>query len=41
MSREGLRLLGIDAGDPRLPHVPADAAEIEQLVADLRAAGVL
>ncbi|GAS95344.1 dihydrodipicolinate synthase [Mycolicibacterium canariasense] len=41
MAKEGLRLLGIDAGDPRLPQIPADAAEIEQLAADLRAAGVL
>lgn len=41
MSKEGLRLLGIDAGDPRLPQVPADSAEIEQLAADLRTAGVL
>jgi 4-hydroxy-tetrahydrodipicolinate synthase len=41
MSKEALRLLGIDAGDPRLPQVPANSAEIEQLAADLRAAGVL
>jgi 4-hydroxy-tetrahydrodipicolinate synthase len=41
LSKEALRLLGIEAGDPRLPQVPAEAAEIEQLAADLRAAGVL
>ena len=41
MSKAGLRLLGIDAGEPRLPQVPATAEEITALEADMRAAGVL
>ena len=41
MSKAGLRLQGIDAGDPRLPQMPATAEQIEQLAADMRAAGVL
>lgn len=41
MSKEGLRLLGIDAGEPRLPQVPATPSEIEELAADMRSAGVL
>jgi 4-hydroxy-tetrahydrodipicolinate synthase len=40
-AKEGLRLLGIDAGEPRLPQVPATAEEIEALAADMRAAAVL
>lgn len=41
MSKEGLRLLGIDAGEPRLPQIPATPSEIEELAADMRTAGVL
>ena len=41
MSKEGLRLLGIDAGEPRLPQIPATPSEIEELAADMRSAGVL
>ncbi|WP_216616093.1 4-hydroxy-tetrahydrodipicolinate synthase [Mycolicibacterium fortuitum] len=41
MSKEGLRLLGFDAGEPRLPQIPATPAEIEALAADMRAAAVL
>lgn len=41
MAKEGLRLQGIDAGDPRLPQMPATAEQIDQLAADMRAAGVL
>ncbi|MGW0158342.1 4-hydroxy-tetrahydrodipicolinate synthase [Mycobacterium sp. NPDC003323] len=41
MSKEGLRLLGIDAGAPRLPQVPAAPSEIDELAADMRTAGVL
>jgi 4-hydroxy-tetrahydrodipicolinate synthase len=41
MSKEGLRLLGIDVGDPRLPQVPATPDQIEALAADMRAAAVL
>jgi 4-hydroxy-tetrahydrodipicolinate synthase len=41
LAKEGLRLQGIDVGDPRLPQVPATPAQIEELAADLRAAAVL
>ena len=41
MSKEALRLIGLDAGEPRLPQVPAEQSEIDALAADMRAAGVL
>ena len=41
MSKAGLRLQGIETGDPRLPQVPATPDQIEELASDLRAAGVL
>ncbi|MGV9792317.1 MULTISPECIES: 4-hydroxy-tetrahydrodipicolinate synthase [unclassified Gordonia (in: high G+C Gram-positive bacteria)] len=41
MVKASLRILGIDVGDPRLPQVPADGPQIELLIADLRAAGLL
>ena len=41
MSKAALRLQGFDAGDPRLPQIPASPAEIEALAADMRAAAVL
>jgi 4-hydroxy-tetrahydrodipicolinate synthase len=41
MAKAGLRLQGIETGDPRLPQVPATADQIEELAADMRAAGVL
>lgn len=41
MSKAGLRLLGFDAGDPRLPQMPATAGQLDQLAADMRAAAVL
>ena len=41
MSKAGLRLQGIDVGDPRLPQVPATAEELDALAADMRAASVL
>ena len=41
MSKAGLRLQGIEIGDPRLPQVPATPEQIEELAADMRAAGVL
>jgi len=41
LSKAGLRLLGFDAGDPRLPQVPADDEQMAALAADMRAAGVL
>ncbi len=41
MSKAGVRLLGLDVGDPRLPQMPATAEQVDQLAADMRAAGVL
>jgi 4-hydroxy-tetrahydrodipicolinate synthase len=41
MSKAGLRLLGFDTGEPRLPQVPTTAEQNEALAADMRAAGVL
>ena len=41
LAKAGLRLQGIDVGDPRLPQVPATPAQIEELAADMRAAAVL
>ena len=41
MSKAGLRLQGIDAGDPRLPQMPATPEQIDALAADMRAASVL
>jgi 4-hydroxy-tetrahydrodipicolinate synthase len=41
MSKAGLRLQGIEVGDPRLPQMPATAAEVDALAADMRAASVL
>jgi 4-hydroxy-tetrahydrodipicolinate synthase len=41
MAKAGLRLLGIDAGNPRLPQLPATPEQLEALAADMRAAGVL
>lgn len=41
MSKAGLRLHGIEAGDPRLPQVAATEGQIEALAADMRAASVL
>ncbi len=41
MVKASLRVLGFDVGDPRLPQVPATGPQIEALITDLRAAGVL
>jgi 4-hydroxy-tetrahydrodipicolinate synthase len=41
MAKAGLRLQGIDVGDPRLPQLPATAEQVEALAADMRAAAVL
>jgi len=41
MSKAGLRLQGIEVGDPRLPQMPATSAEVDALAADMRAASVL
>lgn len=40
-SKAGLRLQGIDVGEPRLPQVAPTPAEIDELAADMQAAGVL
>ncbi|HEU4363720.1 MAG TPA: 4-hydroxy-tetrahydrodipicolinate synthase [Mycobacterium sp.] len=39
--KAGLRLQGFDAGDPRLPQVPATLEEVDELAFDMRAAAVL
>ncbi len=41
LSKAGLRLQGIDVGDPRLPQMAATPEQIEALAADMRAASVL
>lgn len=41
LSKAGLRLQGIEVGEPRLPQVPATEAQLEALAADMRAAAVL
>jgi 4-hydroxy-tetrahydrodipicolinate synthase len=41
LSKAGLRLQGFEAGDPRLPQVPATDEQLEALAADMRAAAVL
>ncbi len=41
LAKAGLRLTGFDAGDPRLPQLPASESQIEALAADMRAAAVL
>jgi 4-hydroxy-tetrahydrodipicolinate synthase len=41
MAKAGLRLQGLDVGDPRLPQVPATPAQIEALAENMRAAAVL
>jgi 4-hydroxy-tetrahydrodipicolinate synthase len=41
MSKAGLRLQGIDVGDPRLPQMPATPEQLDALAADMRAASVL
>jgi 4-hydroxy-tetrahydrodipicolinate synthase len=40
MSKAGLRLQGIEVGDPRLPQMPATPEQIDALAADMRAASV-
>ncbi|GAA4476616.1 4-hydroxy-tetrahydrodipicolinate synthase [Rhodococcus olei] len=40
-SKAGLRLQGIEVGDPRLPQVPPTPEQVAVLAADLRAAGAL
>jgi 4-hydroxy-tetrahydrodipicolinate synthase len=41
MSKAGLRLQGIEVGDPRLPQVAATTEQIDALATDMRAASVL
>ncbi|KUH85080.1 MULTISPECIES: 4-hydroxy-tetrahydrodipicolinate synthase [unclassified Mycobacterium] len=41
LSKAGLRLQGFEAGDPRLPQMPATAEQLDALAADMRAAAVL
>jgi 4-hydroxy-tetrahydrodipicolinate synthase len=41
LAKEGLRLQGFEAGDPRLPQIPATPEAIDALAADMRAATVL
>ena len=41
LAKEGLRLQGIEAGNPRLPQIPATPEQIEALAADMRSATVL
>jgi 4-hydroxy-tetrahydrodipicolinate synthase len=41
MAKAGLRLLGMETGDPRLPQVPARPEQVAALAADMRSAGVL
>lgn len=41
MSKAGLRLLGFEAGEPRLPHLPISPDEMVALADDMRAAAVL
>ncbi|KZS80177.1 4-hydroxy-tetrahydrodipicolinate synthase [Mycobacterium kansasii] len=41
MAKAGLRLQGIDVGDPRLPQMPATPEQIDMLAADMRAVSVL
>lgn len=41
MSKAGLHLQGFEAGDPRLPQMPATPEQLDQLAADMRAAAVL
>jgi 4-hydroxy-tetrahydrodipicolinate synthase len=41
MSKAGLRLQGIEVGNPRLPQMPATPGQCDELAADMRAALVL
>ncbi|RJO74751.1 4-hydroxy-tetrahydrodipicolinate synthase [Nocardia panacis] len=41
LSKAGLRLLGVEVGEPRLPQLMPDAEQMAALTADLRAAEVL
>jgi 4-hydroxy-tetrahydrodipicolinate synthase len=40
-AKAGLKLLGIEVGEPRLPQMPATPEQLDELAADLRAAAIL
>ena len=40
-SKAGLRLLGVDVGEPRLPQIPPTVEQIDSLAAEMHYAGVL
>jgi len=41
LAKAGLRLQGVDVGDPRLPQMPATPEQLDELASDMRAAEVL
>ena len=41
LAKAGLRLQGLDVGDPRLPQMPASPEQLDALTDDMRAAAVL
>ena len=41
LAKAGLRLQGLEVGDPRLPQMPATPEQLDELAADMRAAAVL
>lgn len=41
LAKAGLRLQGFEAGEPRLPQMPATATQLDELAAEMRAAAVL
>jgi 4-hydroxy-tetrahydrodipicolinate synthase len=41
LAKAGLRLQGVEVGDPRLPQMPATPEQLDELAADMRAAEVL
>ncbi|HTY26727.1 MAG TPA: 4-hydroxy-tetrahydrodipicolinate synthase, partial [Mycobacterium sp.] len=41
LSKAGLRLQGVEVGDPRLPQMPATPEQVDELADDMRAAAVL
>ena len=41
LAKAGLRLQGMDVGDPRLPQMPATPEQLDALADDMRAAAVL
>lgn len=41
LAKAGLRLQGFEAGDPRLPQMPATDEQVQALAAEMRAAAVL